>query len=56
MLARYRKSIIALVTGNIGWATAVVASPSHGVTAAEWILFATVNATALGVYKIRNAG
>jgi len=50
----YRKTITALVTGLIGWGAAVVASASTPVTATEWIMLATVSATALGVYGVTN--
>lgn len=53
-LAPYRKTISALVTGAIGWATAVLASSSGGVTSTEWIMLATIVATALGVYGVPN--
>ncbi len=53
--AKARKTVTALVVGNIGWATAVVASPPAAITASEWLVFATVNAAALGVYAARNA-
>lgn len=53
-MSQYRKTIAAVVTGLLGWATAVVASPSAPITAAEWIMLGTVTATALGVYGIRN--
>lgn len=49
-----RKTVTALVTGYIGWATTVVASSSPGITAAEWIGFATVGAIGLGVYSVTN--
>lgn len=55
-LAPYRKTITAVVTGLIGWATAVVASDPARITASEWIVFATALATALGVYAIPNTG
>ena len=54
MFAKYRKTITAVVTGGIGWGTAVVASPATTVTASEWLFGATVLATALGVYAARN--
>jgi hypothetical protein len=53
--APYRKTLTALVTGLIGWGTAVVASSSSAVTATEWIMLATVAATSLGVYGVSNA-
>jgi hypothetical protein len=53
--APYRKTVSAVVTGLIGWATVVVVSDPSPISAAEWIALATVLATALGVYTIRNA-
>jgi hypothetical protein len=53
-LAPYRKTVTAVVTGAIGWATLVVTSGSGPITAEEWIMLATVVATALGVYQIPN--
>lgn len=51
---RYRKTITAVVTGVIGWVTAVIVSAPDNITAAEWILGVTVLATALGVYAVPN--
>jgi hypothetical protein len=53
-VTRYRKTIAAVVTGVIGWASAVVASDPATVTATEWIMLATVVATALGVFGFPN--
>lgn len=53
-MAKYRKTITAIVTGAIGWATMVVASNSGPITPAEWIAGATALATALGVYAVPN--
>lgn len=53
-LAPYRKTITALVTGAIGWAAAILASNSAGITGTEWIMGATILATALGVYGVPN--
>jgi hypothetical protein len=50
----YRKTVAAVVTGLIGWAAAVVVSPTASVTASEWVVGATVLATALGVYGVTN--
>jgi hypothetical protein len=50
----YRKTIAAIVTGLIGWATAVIVSAPEAITAAEWIGLATVLAVALGVYGVPN--
>ena len=54
-MAKYRKTIAALVTGVIGWATAVVQSGPSAVSATEWIMLAVAVATAAGVYAIPNA-
>jgi hypothetical protein len=51
-----RKTISAVVVGAIGWATAVVNSAPSGITATEWIMAATILATALGVYGVANKG
>lgn len=53
-LAPYRKTVAAVVTGVIGWASAVVVSEPVHITAGEWVMGATVLATALGVYTIAN--
>lgn len=53
-LSRYRKTIAAVVTALIGWATAVVNSAPAAVTAPEWIFLATGLAAALGVFAIPN--
>lgn len=53
-MGRYSKTISALVTGAIGWATLVVNSASGPITSAEWIVGATALATALGVYTFAN--
>lgn len=53
-LGQYRKAITALVTGTIGWAAVVIASPSGPVSASEWLGLAVVVATSLGVYSIAN--
>lgn len=49
-----RKTITALVTGGLGWGTAVIESAPSGVTATEWIMLGTVVAVALGVYAVPN--
>ena len=51
---KYSKTISALVTGLIGWGAAVVQSTPEAVTSSEWIMLATVVATALGVYTFSN--
>lgn len=53
-LGKYGKTITALVTGLIGWATVVVQSVPAKITATEWIAFVTVLAVAFGVYAVRN--
>lgn len=53
-LSSYRKTITAVVTGLIGWASAVVTSNTTTITAGEWIMLATVLATALGVFALPN--
>ncbi len=53
-LGTYNKTITALITGLIGWGSAVVTSDTTAITAAEWIMLATVIATALGVFSIAN--
>lgn len=55
MLGTYGKTITAVITGIIGWATLVVNSASIDITASEWIVLATALATALGVYAVSNA-
>lgn len=54
-LARYRKTIAALVTGNLGWVAIVIASEPAPITASEWLALGIANATALGVYTVANA-
>lgn len=51
----YAKTLTALVTGLIGWATLVVNSASSSITASEWIVLATTVAVALGVYSVSNS-
>ena len=55
MLGKYGKTITAIITGAIGWATLVVNSDAVDITANEWIVGATALATALGVYAVANA-
>lgn len=50
----FRKTVTAIITGVIGWAAAVVASDPVNITASEWVFGATVVATALGVFQVRN--
>ena len=51
------KSITALITGLIGWATTVAAHPGgfNNITAPLWIALATVVAVAFGVFAVPNA-
>ena len=51
---RNKKTVAAVVTGGIGWGAAVVASAPGPVSAGEYIMGATVLATALGVYATTN--
>jgi predicted RecA/RadA family phage recombinase len=51
----YGKTIAALVTGLIGWATTVTVSASSSITSAEWVQFGTVWAVGFGVFQIANA-
>lgn len=53
-MARYRKTITAVVTGAIGWGAVVIASQPAAITASEWLMGATAAATALGVYAVSN--
>jgi hypothetical protein len=55
-LQNYLKTIAAVITGVIGWATLVVNSDPTDITASEWIVLATAVATALGVYLVPNLG
>ncbi len=54
-LGTYGKTIIAIVTAVIGWATLIVNSAPADITASEWIVGATGLATAIGVYAVSNA-
>lgn len=53
-LSPYRKTIAAVATGAIGWATLVVTSDPSAITSTEWIAGATALAIALGVYAVPN--
>lgn len=53
-LSSYRKTVTALVTGLIGWGAIVISSEAAKVTGSEWLMLATVVATALGVYSVSN--
>jgi hypothetical protein len=55
-VSNYLKTIAAVVTGVIGWATLVVNSDPSEITSSEWIVLATAVATALGVYAVPNLG
>lgn len=51
---RYNKTVIAVVTAVIGWATEVVNSASKDISSSEWIIGATYLAIALGVFAVAN--
>ncbi len=53
----YSKTVTALVTGLIGWATAVAtqAGGFAAITSVEWIGLVTVVAVAFGVFTVPNA-
>lgn len=53
-MSKYSKTIAAVITGLIGWGAAVVQSMPTAITATEWIMLATIVATALGVYQVTN--
>ena len=53
-LPAYRKTVSAVVTGLIGWATIVITSEVVPITSSEWLTLVVVLATALGVYTVRN--
>lgn len=53
-LPAYRKTIAAVVTGLLGWATIVVTSAAAPVTSSEWLMLGVALATALGVYTVPN--
>lgn len=53
-VGRYAKTVTALITGIIGWATLVVGSPPSHITAAEWVALGTAVAVALGVFSVPN--
>lgn len=54
MFGQYTKVITAVVTGLIGWAAAVVTSDRASISASEYVMLATVLATALGVFALPN--
>lgn len=53
-LGDIKKAIGALLTGLLAWGTAVVASESSAITAAEWITLAGVGVTTVTVYLLKN--
>lgn len=50
----YKKTIAAVVTALITWATVVTQSPTIPITAAEWVAGAILVAGAFGVYQVSN--
>jgi len=50
----FNKTIVAVVTGLIGFGILVVDSPSSAITSTEWIAGAIALATAIGVYAVPN--
>lgn len=53
-IARYSKSLSALVVGALGWGAQVIASPSAAITAPEWLGLGTALAVVLGVFTVVN--
>ena len=53
-LPAYRKTIAAVITGVLGWAAVVITSEPTAIIASEWLMLATVTATAIGVYQTPN--
>lgn len=53
-MARYRKTLTAVVGALITWGTVVVTSDATQITSSEWLLIAGSLATALGVYVAPN--
>lgn len=53
-MSNVRKTITAVVTGLIGWGSAVVVSAPAAITAGEWVGLGTVLAIGLGVYAVAN--
>lgn len=53
-LGPYRKTAAAVVVSVLGWATAVVESPSAAITSTEWLMLGTGVAVSAGVYAIAN--
>lgn len=54
-LAKYNKTITAVVGAAIAFAALVVTSAPAAITSSEWLSGAIGLATALGVYKVGNA-
>ena len=55
MIAQHRKSIVAVVTALLAFATSVVLSPAAAISSAEWLAGAVTLAGALGIYATPNA-
>lgn len=53
-LGAYNKTVTALVTGLIGWATVVIISPQTAISSSEWLALAVALAVGLGVYSVPN--
>ncbi len=54
MLAKYRKTVTAVVTGVILWFGTVIASEAATISQSEWLGLATILVVALGVYAAPN--
>ena len=54
LLLEAKKAVTALFGGAVVWVTAVLQSADTGITAYEWLAFAIVVGTALGVYQVTN--
>lgn len=54
IINRHRKTLTALATGLLGWATLVTMSTNVPISSAEWVNLGVVIATALGVYSVGN--
>lgn len=52
----YAKTVMALITGLIGWGIVVTESAAAHISSSEWIMLAVAVATALGVYSVANQG
>lgn len=53
-ISRNAKALAALVIGGLAWGAVVVHSPSHAITAEEWLQLGGSVAAALGVYGATN--